>query len=97
MIVYHYHPDTGAFLNTSSEADPDPMEPGHWLIPANATPKAPPSPPDPKTQWAVFVGDKWAVEDIPVPPRDPAKDIEAAPKSLFGGPNMRQAFGGTRL
>jgi hypothetical protein len=68
MLVYHYNADTGVYLNTSSEADEDPMQPGHFLIPANATERLPPSPPDPKKQRAVFSDGAWTVETIPVPP-----------------------------
>ncbi len=68
MIVYHYDPVTLAFLNASSEADEDPMEPGNFLIPAHATTELPPSPANPKKQRAVFRGNAWVVELIPVPP-----------------------------
>ena len=78
MIVYHYHPDTGAFLNTSSAADPDPLEPGHFLIPANATEIVPPSVPDPKRQQQIFREGVWVVEAIPAPPAL-KKNMDEAP------------------
>jgi hypothetical protein len=46
MIVYHYDQATGAYLNTSSEADEDQMD-QQFLIPAYATELVPPSPPNP--------------------------------------------------
>jgi hypothetical protein len=68
MIVYHYDQITGAYLNTSSEADESPLEPGVFLIPAGATKLLPPSPPDPKKQVAVFRDGRWNVEDKPQEP-----------------------------
>jgi hypothetical protein len=67
MIVYHYHPDTGDYLN-ASEADEDPMEPGNWLIPANATKLPPTLPVNAETHRARFDGFKWVVEALPVVP-----------------------------
>lgn len=42
MNIYHYHPGSGAFVE-SGIADPDPLDAGNWLIPANATTTPPPS------------------------------------------------------
>lgn len=39
--VYNYHPDTKVLVSTTM-ADPDPLEPGNWLVPAFATLTAPP-------------------------------------------------------
>lgn len=40
MQIHHYHELTGVYLGKST-AEPDPMEPGRWLVPAHATDKAP--------------------------------------------------------
>jgi hypothetical protein len=41
MTVYNYHPVSGQFTG-ASEAEPSPMSPGEFLIPAYATDVAPP-------------------------------------------------------
>jgi len=41
MKVYNYHPDTRVF-RYEEDADPDPMVPGRWLVPAHATLITPP-------------------------------------------------------
>jgi hypothetical protein len=38
-------------------ADPDPMEPDNWLIPANSTTEKPPAASD--THWPYWDGEKW--------------------------------------
>lgn len=52
MKIYHYHPQTGAYLG-EGVADADPLQPGQWLLPAHATADAPP---------AVFPGHVLAFE-----------------------------------
>ncbi|QFT84992.1 hypothetical protein FIU88_08385 [Halomonas sp. THAF12] len=74
MIIYHYHPATGDFLS-QGEADPSPMEPGEYLIPAHATTIAPP---EPQTGMRrVFADGGWSLVEIPTEPTpDPEPDPE---------------------
>ena len=61
MKIHHYHPQTGECLGAGA-ADPNPLEPGEWLVPAHATPEAPPEVPEGLA--AVWQGEAWAlVED----------------------------------
>ncbi|RTR01932.1 hypothetical protein [Halomonas nitroreducens] len=77
MQIYHYHPDTGAYLGRA-EADPSPMEPGAYLIPANATTLAPPSPEEGLRR--VFVEGAWQqLDEADVPVADAG---EAAPPEV---------------
>lgn len=62
MKVYHYD-EEGVFVG-SSEADPSPLEPGVFLVPANATPAAPPEAGDTEAgegEVAVFDGTDWTL------------------------------------
>lgn len=54
--LYHYHPETGELLG-ESPADPSPLEPEVWLIPAHATELPPPKPK--ARQVAVFRDKRW--------------------------------------
>ena len=93
MIVYHYEPDTGVYANTSSEADPDPLDPGKWLIPANATDKVPPSVPNPMKQHPVFTDGAWHVESKPVEPIV-NKNITEAPAHMWPHMSIKEALKG---
>ena len=55
--IYHYHPQTGEFLN-KAEASLDPVE-QKPMVPAFATDLKPPKVPD--NQKAVFIDDAWQV------------------------------------
>jgi hypothetical protein len=60
MQIWNYHPTTGELLG-ASVADPNPVEPGEWLIPAHAT-ATPPS--DPQAERVCrFKGGGW--ESVP--------------------------------
>lgn len=61
MQIYHYHPESGEYMGTGM-ADPSPLQPGVWLIPAHATQVIPPEPVAGKVRW--WTGTAWALEDI---------------------------------
>lgn len=56
MDVYNFHPETGEYLGTS-QADPNPVRPDNWLVPAFAT-RAPP-PAAAKGFARVWTGGQW--------------------------------------
>jgi hypothetical protein len=60
MKIYHYHPDYKIYLG-SSDADPSPLEPGVFLIPAHATELEPPTCTECKIP--VFTGSSWTIID----------------------------------
>jgi len=63
--IYHYDPATGYFTGADMARE-SPMEPGVFLVPANATMDAPP--PFAENQRPVFRNGGWIAEDIPLPP-----------------------------
>lgn len=58
MRIYNYDGITGAFVSEGA-ADPSPLEPGEWLIPAYATTAAPPDPIEGMER--VFDGAGWVL------------------------------------
>jgi hypothetical protein len=68
MDIYHYDQTTGEYLAPGT-ADPSPLEPGAWLIPAGATIHEPPAARDGTTRH--WNGGGWEFRDIP-PPDVPA-------------------------
>lgn len=73
MQIYHYHPATGEYLG-EGVADPSPLEPGAYLIPANATAVAPPTAMTGKVR--VWRGE-WVFEDVQA--GEPTQDPEYEP------------------
>lgn len=59
MDIYHYHPTTSEYLGTGN-ADPDPLEPGNWLVPGFATTTKPPAD-IPADHAAVFKTGTWTL------------------------------------
>lgn len=57
MNIYHYDPETLEYISDGT-ADPSPLEPGVWLIPANATITAPDLEAA-EGEVLVFEGDVW--------------------------------------
>lgn len=71
MRIFNYHPDS-ADLVAESVADPDPLSPGMWLIPAHATPVEPmDTVPDGKVQRFDAVSSLWYLADVPQPEPEP--------------------------
>jgi hypothetical protein len=64
MNIYNYNPVTKLFAGVD-HADPDPLTPGNFLIPAHATEIAPPAF-DSSTHQAVFDNGIWTVDLLPV-------------------------------
>ena len=58
MVIYHYHPSTGEHIGQGN-ADPDPLQPGKFLLPAFATADVPPA--TGQHEVAVFGGVMWHV------------------------------------
>ena len=67
MDIYHYHSLTGEYLG-KGVADPNPLEEGNWLMPANSTVMEPLPPEDGKAiiwsdqQWSYLAdhrGETW--------------------------------------
>lgn len=58
MDIHNYHPVTGEYLSTT-DADVDPLTPGSFLIPANATTDAPPT--QQQGQARVLVNGAWTL------------------------------------
>lgn len=58
MNIFNYHPVTRELVDMS-KADPDPLIPDRWLVPAFATVLAPPE--CLENEIAVFSGESWSV------------------------------------
>ena len=59
MLVYNYHSETCHYLENSEEAMESPLEPGVFLVPANATTIQPPT--YEKGQIPIFQEGNWIV------------------------------------
>lgn len=60
MKIYNY--DINGIYTNSSDADESPLEPGIYLIPANATTVEPPITTD--NEVAIFDGQSWTKQEI---------------------------------
>lgn len=58
MKIHHYHPVTGEFKGTT-DARPDPLDKGKFLMPANSTTKTPPAGQTGKARLFDIVTAKW--------------------------------------
>jgi hypothetical protein len=68
MDIWHYHPTNGRLLG-AGVADPHPLEPNAWLIPAFAAATPPPEPVE--GHEIVWEADVWVQREIPAPPPPP--------------------------
>lgn len=76
--AYNYHPETKQYLGYITVADESPLEPGKYLVPANATLIKPPTY-DKETQFIVFTQNDWIIYNIE--PED--EPIPLTPEELF--------------
>lgn len=76
-LAYSYNPENGFYVG-SEIADPSPMEPGVFLLPANATFEVPPETSD-ANRIPVFRNGAWEVIPRPPVPQPPAAP-EAPPE-----------------
>ena len=96
MQIYHYHPATGEYLGEGT-ADESPLEPGVYLVPANATATAPPTAMTGKVR--VWRGE-WQFEDVQVevpldPEYEPSIDeLKAAKIAAIRAARHAVEFGG---
>lgn len=80
MRIWHYDTDTLILIHAGeSFADPDPLSPGMFLIPAGATPIEPIPEVEGKTRHFDKVSSVWFYRDVP--PEPPALP-ESDPKEL---------------
>jgi hypothetical protein len=95
MRVWHYRAEDRVYNGLTSLADPSPLEPGVFLIPAHATEIEPPKV-IPEGQQAHFDGyGKWVLEFIPLPPKPPLREIlKAVPVRGFGGKTIFEVLRG---
>jgi len=70
MVKEVYQTDHSNYFVNVAFADPDPLQPNHWLIPGGCIETHPPSF-DSTTHKARWTGTEWALEEIPVPPPEP--------------------------
>lgn len=66
MKVYNYNP-TNKVYTYEEEADPDPLVPGRWLIPANATTITPPVLRDNEVVRFIEETQTWEVVEVKRP------------------------------
>lgn len=92
MKIYHYNNETGVFLG-EGVADPSPLEPGVWLIPAQAVTQQPPT--HGEGQQAVWTGENWAVKPIPEP--EPEQELAQPPEQPLMTPEQKLAAAGLTI
>jgi hypothetical protein len=63
MLAYNYDPQTGEYLG-AEEAEPNPLEPGEFLIPGHATKVAPPATGADEAPFFSTDENAWKVVDV---------------------------------
>lgn len=63
MLAYNYDPQTGEYLG-AEEAEPNPLEPGEFLIPGHATRVAPPATGADEAPFFSAEENAWRVADV---------------------------------
>ena len=93
MQIYHYHQTTGEFLGVGT-ADESPLEPGEYLVPANATTTAPPTAMAGKVR--VWRGGAWVYQSVPAdtPTVDPEYEPSLADRKLAKQAEIRDLADG---
>ena len=74
MDIYHYSRVTGELLG-KGKADPDPLDKGNWLVPANATKVEPPNPVSGLVTR--FDGGKWVQDEGAIIHKPPGEEPRA--------------------
>lgn len=92
MQIHHYD-HAGFYLGTSA-ADPSPLEPGRFLIPARATAIAPPDQ-LPEGHVARWNGAVWQAVCKPVRPEDTNSPIDKLREFLAANPDVAALLGNT--
>ncbi len=85
MKIYNYHPETFEYLGESF-ADPNPLEPGNWLIPASSATFPPPEPIEGKNRY--FENGSWVYKDPPPEPKPYEIQLTYADKRKFAYPDF---------
>jgi hypothetical protein len=95
LKVYSYNWATGEYIG-SDIADPNPLEPGNYLLPAYSTDKEPPAVEKGKRAVFDFEKQEWLVEDQPAPPPEPFDEsfLKVPMNSLLGDTTIGDLFSG---
>lgn len=75
MDIYNYRGTDGLYLSTT-EARPDPLEPGEYLVPANATIIRPSADILSGEKLGYWIGNSWSSAPVPTSPGGGASDNE---------------------
>jgi hypothetical protein len=93
MKTYNYNPETFEYVGEGL-ADPDPLEPGNWLIPGNSVVIPPPLPVEGKTINYDTEAKAWVYKDIPPPPPPPEANFTYKDWRRFEYPDFGEYLDG---